>query len=89
MTLERWKTLSKHDQLLSVGAEIMRAKTWQGKDDQKFCGALERAIVLVDLTQEDEKWVSFHPALQGLRRELAAFLERRRTDDVSVLSRAL
>ena len=56
MELNRWKNFEKRQQLLMLGAEFMRAKVWQGKDQENFLSALERALELIDLTLADEKW---------------------------------
>jgi len=36
MELSRWQQTSRHDQLLHIGAEIMRAANYQDKDTEKF-----------------------------------------------------
>ena len=85
MEKERWEKLTKREQLLNVGAEFMRAKTWQGKDKEKFLLALERALELIDLTLSDLKWQDQLLALLRLRDEVAKFYTFQRTDDVSLL----
>lgn len=52
----RWYSMSLSEQLANIGAEVGRAAKWQGKDDQKFNGATSRAIELLNLTLEDQRW---------------------------------
>lgn len=89
MTLDRWKNFNKHEQFLMIGAEFMRAKTWQGKDREKFLSALERALELIDLTISDVKWKKNLRMILGLREAVAEFYGFKRTDDVSLLYNAL
>jgi len=89
MELERWKKFTKQQQLLTVSSEFMRAKTWQGKDREKFLSALERALELIDLTLSDEKWNCSLSMLLGLRDEVAKFYTSKRTDDISLLYNSL
>lgn len=51
-----WRKLSLVEQLGNIGSEISRAMRWQGKDEELFKGALERALELFDLTLEDPRW---------------------------------
>ncbi len=53
---ERWFTLSLAEQLGNIGSEVGRARTWQNRDDKSFWGAVQRALELFDLTQEDMRW---------------------------------
>src|SRR3989344_411372 len=53
---ERWHALSLADQLGNIGSEVGRARTWQGKDEKSFWGAVSRALELLDLTQADPRW---------------------------------
>ncbi len=89
MTPERWKNFSKREQLLTLGAEFVRAKVWQNKDKEKFLLALERGLGLVDLTLSDPKWKEELLMLFRLRDEVAKFYTFQRTDDVSFLYRML
>ena len=89
MTPERWEKLSKREQLLNIGAEFMRAKTWQGKDGEKFLLALERALELIDLSLANQKWKGNLLTLLRLRDEVAKFYFFQRTDDVYSLYRVL
>jgi len=89
MDINRWKNFTKREQLLTIGAEFMRAKVWQNKSQGNFNSALERALELIDLTISDEKWKEniLMPLL--LREEVAKFYTSQRTDDVSMLYAAL
>lgn len=89
MELNRWEKFNKHEQLLMIGSEFMRAKTWQRKDQEKFLSALERALELIDLTLSDPKWKNNLQMLLGLREEVAKFYTSKRIDDVSLLYNVL
>ncbi len=60
----RWFQLSLSEQLANIGSEVNRAGKWQGKDENIFWGAVERALELFDLTLEDQRW-------KGRLREIA------------------
>ena len=51
-----WRKLSLLEQLGNIGSEISRALRWQGKDEELFNGAVERALELFDLTLDDPRW---------------------------------
>ncbi len=53
----RWFELSLVDQLGNIGSEVGRAANWQGKNEENFKGAVERALELFDLTLEDPRWI--------------------------------
>jgi len=53
---ERWLALSLADQLGNIGSEVGRARSWQGRDEKSFWGAVTRAFELFDLTQTDPRW---------------------------------
>ena len=104
MEQNRWKNFTKREQIMMIGAEFMRAKTWQhknpslrsgtlfpngNKDQDKFHLALERALELIDLTLSDDKWRDNTLALLRLRDEVAKFYVAERTDDISFLYKAL
>lgn len=63
--------MSLHEQLLAIGSEVMRAIVWQEKDKDKFHSALERALALVDLCLDEQKWRRYRYALLFLREELS------------------
>jgi hypothetical protein len=89
MDLNRWQNFNKRQQLLMIGSEIIRAKTWQDQDRKKFLLALERALELIDLTLSDEKWKNNLQMILGLREEIAKFYTAQRTDNISLLYNAL
>lgn len=89
MDINRWKNFTKRQQLLTIGAEFMRAKNWQGKDKEKFLLALERALELIDLTLSDEKWKNNFQMILGLKEEVDKFYTEKRTDNISLLYNAL
>ena len=89
MDINRWKNFSKHQQLLMIGSELMRAKTWQGRDQEKFLSALERALELIDLTISDIKWRNNLQMMLDFRNVTAEFFCFKRSDDISLLYNAL
>lgn len=52
----RWQTLSLLEQMGNIGSEVGRARKWQGKDQRRFDGAVDRALDLMRLTLEDPRW---------------------------------
>ncbi|KKQ23009.1 MAG: hypothetical protein US36_C0006G0008 [Candidatus Wolfebacteria bacterium GW2011_GWC1_37_10] len=69
ITLERWRTFSKRDQLAHIASEIMRAKLANDEIAQK--AVIERAIYLIDLCLDDPKWQNNSLMILHLRNELA------------------
>ncbi len=51
-----WFKLSLAEQLANIGSEAGRARKWQGKDENIFWSAVERALELSDLILEDPRW---------------------------------
>lgn len=89
MELKRWKNFTKRQQLMMIGAEFMRAKTWQHKDQNKFLSALNRVLELIDLAISDDKWRDNLLMVLRLRDEVAKFYVAKRTDDILFLYKAL
>ena len=89
MDQNRWNDFSKREQLLTIGAEFMRANVWQQKSRQNFSLALERALELIDLTISDEKWKDNLSMLFVLRGIVAEFYIFKRQEDISFLYNAL
>ena len=57
ITQEKWSQLSLGQQMGHVASEIARARHWEEKkDSQNRNKALERAIELVNLTLQDNRW---------------------------------
>ena len=79
MDLERWKTISKRDQLGHIAAEILRARG--AENVNLFRALLERALTLVDLTLEDPKWKDSTLMLLRLRDEVAKAYESGRVQE--------
>jgi hypothetical protein len=53
----RWATLSLVEQLGNVGSDVGRAIRARARGDaDRFWPALDRALELLDLTLEDERW---------------------------------
>lgn len=69
ITLERWKTFSKRDQLAHIASEIMRAKLSSDENSRK--AILEQAIYLIDLCLSDSKWRDNPLMILYLRGKLA------------------
>ena len=89
MTSERWQTFTKSQQMLFIGSELQRAEVWQGKDDGKFRGALERGLTLLDLSLDDPQWHDSLPMLLGLREKMAEFYINMDVQNIGVLYAAL
>ena len=69
ITLKRWETFSKRDQLAHIASEIMRAKLT--KDENIYKAILERAIDLINLSLADSKWLDNALMILYLRNGLA------------------
>lgn len=52
----RWFGFSLMEQLGNIGSEVGRAARAQGKDEERFQHAVERALELFDLTLADNRW---------------------------------
>lgn len=89
VSIERWKTFPKRQQLLMIGSELARAKVWQQRSHENFLAALERGLDLVDLSINDSRWKGEYGILLGLREEMAKFYAGLRKDDIGVLYDAL
>ncbi len=91
MTLERWQSFSKSQQLLMLGSEIVRAKVWQNQpsDKDKFLSAIERALELIDLTLNDRRWQENFFNLLYLRDELVKFFLGLNKENIEILLKAL
>ena len=89
MTIDRWKKFTKSQQLLTIGAEFMRANVWQRRDKEKFLLALERALQLIDFSISDSKWKDSLGMLLGFRDIVAEFYTFKRTDNILILYYAL
>ena len=63
-----WSKLSLAEQLANIGSEVSRARNWQGRDENIFWGAANRALELFDLTLMDSRW-------KGRLREIARVRE--------------
>jgi len=80
ISLERWKTLSRRDQLGHIASEVRRAMEAPPTDTALRQNLLERAIALIDLSLLDDrfdkltikKWRINPLMLLRLREELAA-----------------
>jgi hypothetical protein len=53
----KWFKMTLAEQLSNIGSEVGRAAKWQGKNEQIFWGAVERALELFDLTLRDRRWL--------------------------------
>jgi len=75
ITLKRWETFSKRDQLAHIASEIMRAKLT--KDENIYKAILERAIDLINLSLADSKWLDNALMILYLRNELTgAYIDK-------------
>ena len=89
MTLNRWKMFQKREQLLFIGSEFERARVWQERGGSEFLSALERALVLIDLTLDDPKWKNDSFQLLSLRAEVAKFFIGENKNSIEILYQAL
>lgn len=89
MRIEKWLKLTKVQQIGAIGAEIMRAKAWQGGDKDIFLSAIERTLCLIDFTIEDSRWASQRSMLFWLRNKMAEFYAGIIKGDMEVLYNAL
>lgn len=79
-SLERWKKFSQRDQLGHIGAELYRAASVKESDHALAQTMLERALELIDLTLEDEKWRENSLPLLKLRGEIALVYTGKKND---------
>lgn len=57
LTEEKWSGLSMDKQILNIGSELIRAKTWLEEDNNDYLkNSMDRALELIDLTCADKKW---------------------------------
>jgi len=56
----RWYELSLAEQMGNIGSEVSRARLAQGKDDERFWGAVARGLELFNLTLADKRWGERH-----------------------------
>ncbi|MBU2109695.1 hypothetical protein KKB71_01935 [Patescibacteria group bacterium] len=89
MQLEKWQKFTKSQQIGAIGAEILRAQTWQGKDKNNFLSSIERAIGLIDFTIEDNRWRNQLSMLFWLRNKMAEFYVGITKENIEVLYNAL
>ena len=52
----KWQRLSLAEQFANIGSEVSRAIRWQGRDENLFWSAVERALELFSLTMSDPRW---------------------------------
>ena len=90
MTLERWKTFSRREQLLFIGSEFERAKVAEREGDQiNREAALARAIALIDLSRKDAQWAAHGAMLDGLRVVVEEFRSKAEKPGVELLYQVL
>lgn len=89
MTIERFVTFSKHEQLLILGSEFERARVWQYTDQEKFHMALDRALQIIKLLMSDPKWNQESHQLLFLKEEIKKFYIGDNKTEIGILYRAL
>lgn len=52
----RWHMLTLAEQLGNIGSEVSRASLSEGKDEERFWGAVIRGLELFHLTLADRRW---------------------------------
>jgi hypothetical protein len=81
LTLDRWKTFRRDQQILMIGNEMNRASRLQVSDDNASRGlAYERILKLVDLTIEAQPEPGLRRELLRWRDLIAAMYVRPETD---------
>lgn len=88
LTKEYLQKFSKINQVHMIGAELERARIWEN-DDDKFKGALARALEIIDLMLHDVRWLGQIAMLLGLRDELCSYYIGIKQSDISKLYQAL
>ena len=73
MDKERWNKLTKRQQIGALAAEISRAEFWEKDDIEKFKSALERAMLMIDLSLNVRCWQKQRLSLLYLRAFIAEF----------------
>jgi len=51
-----WHKLDFYQQLANIGSEVSRARLARGKNEERFWGAVTRALELFNLTLADRRW---------------------------------
>ena len=73
MKLEKWRKISREEQILNIASELSRAKFWLGKkNEEEFLNCLNRAFELIDLTIDSWRGKSLKEFLR-FREVLAQF----------------
>jgi len=52
----RWHTFSFAEQMGNIGSEVSRTGRQEGKDEELFQKAADRALELFDMTLSDQRW---------------------------------
>lgn len=84
MTVEKWSGYDYASQILMIGSEFARAKSFiQKKQFENVKKCYERAMELLDLTIYDPKWNKTNKLKELLRfREMIGFLYIEKFDDL-------
>ena len=88
MDKERWNKLTKRQQIGALAAEINRAAFWEKDDREKFKSALERTMLMIDLSLDARDWKKQRLTLLYLRAFIAEFYLGMK-NNISSLSAAL
>ena len=88
ITLDRWKTIPLREQLLHIGAAILRAAEMETKSREHFLASLEEAIHLATLSRQDSQWQQYPDAMPHLLSRLNEYKQGKATG-VAVLWQAL
>ena len=74
LNVSKWEKVAKQAQIMNIGAEISRAQNWQNLQDQeKVRECIERALELLDLTIQDQRWEDKLGDLMRIREALCYF----------------
>lgn len=71
----RWRELTLMEQLGNIGSEVARAsRALAQANEGRFMPALDRALVLFDLTLDDERWATRRKEIARAREVVCDFL---------------
>ena len=71
INIERWYKFCFNEQIGHIGSEIGRAKVWENrKDFKERNNSLERALELIEITEEDPRHFDRQKELSFLRENL-------------------
>lgn len=88
ITLQRWKAIPLREQLLHIGAAILRAAEFEIGDRHNFLAALKEATYLATLSKDDPQWDQYPEVIPYLLSRFKEY-ERGEATGIAVLWQAL